>query len=76
MGRGADENTNELIRRYITEGTDFSEVTDKQIRQIEDILNGSSIFALNNRPYKRRGHLTPSERFRQSVNWSSVTFAS
>ena len=49
--RGANENTNGLIRQYIPKGTDFSEITDKEIRRIENILN--------NRPRKRLGYLTP-----------------
>ncbi|MGH6555513.1 IS30 family transposase [Bacteroides hominis] len=42
--RGANENTNGLIRQYIPKGTDFSEVTNKRIKWIENNLN--------NRPQK------------------------
>ena len=37
--RGANENTNGLIRQYIPKGTDFSEVTNKRIKWIENNLN-------------------------------------
>ena len=65
--RGANENTNGLIRQYIPKGTDFSEVTNKQIKRIENILN--------NRPRKRLGYLTPNEKFKQIINLNSVAFA-
>ena len=65
--RGANENTNGLIRQYIPKGTDFSGVTDKQIKRIENILN--------NRPRKRLGYLTPNEKFKQIINQNSVAFA-
>lgn len=65
--RGANENTNGLIRQYIPKGTDFSEVTNKQIKRIENILN--------NRPRKRLGYLTPNEKFKQIINQNSVAFA-
>lgn len=66
--RGANENLNGLIRQYIPKGTDFSEVTNKQIKQIENILN--------NRPRKRLGYLTPNEKFKKIINMNSVAFAS
>ena len=66
--RGANENTNGLIRQYIPKGTDFNEVTDKQIRWIEN--------QLNNRPRKRLGYLTPNEKVKQIINQDSVAFAS
>ena len=66
--RGANENTNGLIRQYIPKGTDFSEITDKEIRRIENILN--------NRPRKRLGYLTPNEKFNQIINQNSVALAS
>ena len=65
--RGANENTNGLIRQYIPKGTDFSEITDKQIKWIEN--------KLNNRPRKRLGYLTPNEKFKQIINQNSVAFA-
>lgn len=66
--RGANENTNGLIRQYIPKGTDFSEITNKQIKRIENILN--------NRPRKRLGYPTPNEKFKQIINQNSVAFAS
>ncbi len=66
--RGANENTNGLIRQYIPKGTEFSEVTKKQIKRIENILN--------NRPRKRLGYITPNEKFKQIINQNSVAFAS
>jgi IS30 family transposase len=66
--RGANENTNGLIRQYIPKGTDFSEVTNKLIKRIENILN--------NRPRKRLGYLTPNEKFKQIINQNSVAFES
>ncbi|UVV54718.1 IS30 family transposase [Bacteroides thetaiotaomicron] len=64
----ANENTNGLIRQYIPKGKDFSEVTNKQIKWIEN--------KLNNRPRKRLGYLTPNEKFKQIINQNSVAFAS
>lgn len=66
--RGANENTNGLIRQYIPKGKDFSEVTNKQIKWIEN--------KLNNRPRKRLGYLTPNKKFKQIINQNSVAFAS
>ena len=53
--RGANENTNGLIRQYIPKGTDFSEITDEFVTWVEN--------KLNNRPRKRLGYLTPNEKF-------------
>ena len=53
--RGANENTNGLIRQYIPKGTDFSEITDEFVSWVEN--------KLNNRPIKRLGYLTPNEKF-------------
>ena len=53
--RGANENTNGLIRQYIPKGTDFSEITDEFVSRVEN--------KLNNRPRKRLGYLTPNEKF-------------
>jgi len=43
--RGANENTNGLIRQYIPKGTDFSGITDEFVSWVEN--------KLNNRPRKR-----------------------
>ncbi len=47
LERGANENTNRLIRQYIPKGTDFKELTDEKIAEIE--------WKLNNRPRKSLG---------------------
>ena len=51
--RGRNENTNGLIRDFLSKGTDFKKVTKSDILEIE--LN------LNNRPRKRLDYLTPTE---------------
>lgn len=38
--RGTNENTNGLIRQYFPKGTDFSLVSNKELRRVEDRLNG------------------------------------
>jgi IS30 family transposase len=53
--RGTNENTNGLIRRYFPKGTDFSKLTRKEIKAVQDSLNG--------RPRKILGYLTPFEVF-------------
>ena len=53
--RGANENTNGLIRQYIPKGTDFSVITDEFVSWVEN--------KLNNRHRKRLGYLTPNEKF-------------
>lgn len=53
--RGSNENTNGLIRYYLPKKTDFKLVSEKRIKQIENILN--------NRPRKRLNWLTPLEVF-------------
>ncbi len=51
--RGANENTNGLLRRYLPKGTDFSQVADHQLAFV--------VHALNNRPRKCLGYRTPFE---------------
>ena len=59
--RGANENTNGLIRQYIPKGTDFSKLTDKMIEEIE--------WKLNKRPRKSLGYLTPLEYCKKMFNF-------
>jgi len=51
--RGTIENTNGLIRQYYPKGTDFSQISDEELKTIED--------KMNNRPRKKLGYLTPYE---------------
>ncbi len=53
--RGCNENLNGLIRRYLPKKTDFRTISNKQIKQIE--------YLLNTRPRKRLGYKTPYEVF-------------
>lgn len=57
--RGTNENTNGLIRQYVPKGSSFENLTDQAIQRIED--------ALNNRPRKCLGWLTPNEIFEQHL---------
>lgn len=51
--RGTNENTNGLIRRYFPKGTDFNKIQRKEIKAVQDSLNG--------RPRKVLKYLTPFE---------------
>jgi IS30 family transposase len=53
--RGANENTNGLIRRFLPKGTNFATVSEKELRRIE--------FLLNSRPRKRLGWKSPYQVF-------------
>lgn len=51
--RGTNENTNGLIRQFFPKKTNFDDITDKEIKEVETILN--------NRPRKLLNYLTPLE---------------
>lgn len=51
--RGTNENTNGLIRRYLPKGTDFNQIDEKALMEIQE--------KLNNRPRKIIGYKTPKE---------------
>jgi IS30 family transposase len=51
--RGTVENTIGLLRQYIPKGSDLTQLTDEELKQIEK--------ELDNRPRKGLGFLTPSE---------------
>lgn len=53
--RGGNENANMWIRYYFPKGTDFSTITDEELRDVE--------WELNNRPRKRLNFKTPQEVF-------------
>lgn len=55
--RGLNEHTNGLIRQYLPKGTDFTKITEKDVRNIE--------FRLNNRPRKSLNYKTPYEVYQQ-----------
>jgi IS30 family transposase len=53
--RGLNENTNGLVRQYFPKKYEFSRISDKDLQQVEDLLN--------NRPRKTLGYRTPNEVF-------------
>jgi IS30 family transposase len=53
--RGLNENTNGLVRQYFPKKSDFSKITDRQIKK--------AVERLNNRPRKTLGYKTPNEVF-------------
>jgi IS30 family transposase len=61
--RGGNENGNLWIRYYFPKGTDFSTISDEELRDVEN--------ELNNRPRKRLKFKTPQEVFDFHLNNSS-----
>jgi IS30 family transposase len=57
--RGSNENRNGMVRRYFPKGTDFSRITNAEIRRVESTIN--------NRPMKCLGFRTPLEAASRSV---------
>jgi IS30 family transposase len=53
--RGTNENTNGLVRQYFPKGTDFSKITQREVKAVEK--------RLNNRPRKTLGYKTPNQVF-------------
>ena len=58
--RGLNEHTNGLIRRFFPKKTDFSKITDNEIKNVQD--------KLNDRPRKALGFLTPNEVMNKYLN--------
>jgi IS30 family transposase len=57
--RGTNENTNGLIRRFFPKGTDFNQIT---LKQLKDAQNN-----LNDRPRKVLGFKTPNEKMNDEI---------
>ena len=55
--RGTNENTNGLIRQYFPKSTDFNQVSRREIRRVQDLLN--------NRPRAVLDYLKPNEVYEQ-----------
>ena len=51
--RGANENTNGLIRQYFPKGSSFENISNNYVQRVQDILN--------NRPRKKLNYLSPNE---------------
>ena len=45
--RGANENTNGLIIQFFPKGTDFNKVSSREIKKVQDLLNGRPRAALD-----------------------------
>lgn len=58
--RGSNENFNGLLRQYVPKKRLMENITDEEIKMIEN--------RLNNRPRKRLGFKTPAEVFHQSLS--------
>jgi len=58
--RGANENSNGLIRWYLSRDTDLDTLTEKQLDAIIDLIN--------NRPRKCLGYKTPKEMFEMEMS--------
>jgi len=58
--RGGNENANMWIRYYFPKGTDFSKISEEELKDVE--------WELNNRPRKRLGFKKPMEVFTEHLN--------
>ncbi len=61
--KGAVENMNKRIRRFIPKGTSIDHISEKKIKQVEWILN--------NTPRKCLGYLTPHEKMLELIQSST-----
>jgi IS30 family transposase len=63
--RGTNENTNGLLRYFFPKGSDFTNVTEKNLAQVVE--------KLNNRPRKCLGYRTPRELYLEALSGALVT---
>ena len=59
--KGTVENTIGLVRQYLPKGSDLSHVTQQELMTISQ--------AINDRPRKRLGYMTPNEVLLQEAGW-------
>ncbi|HOD61491.1 MAG TPA: IS30 family transposase [Bacilli bacterium] len=64
--RGANENINGLIRQYFPKKTSFENISDDDVKRVEEILN--------NRPRKKLNFLTPNEFLLRNLSNQKVAF--
>lgn len=62
--RGSNENTNGLIRRFLPKGTDFRQVSDERIAEIEMLLN--------TRPRETLNLMTPADKLNENIGVAST----
>jgi IS30 family transposase len=58
--KGANENTNGLLREFFPKGTDFSRVTDEEVARAYELIN--------DRPRKVLGYRTANEVYREMLH--------
>jgi len=58
--RGSNENLNGLVRQFLPKGTDFRNLSHRQLSQIQTLLN--------ERPRKRLGYQTPQEAMQNDAS--------
>jgi len=55
---GTNENTNDLLRPFLPKGTDYNEVSDYQIRPVQQLMNGRPRKVIDwKRPYEAKQEL-------------------
>ena len=57
--RGTNENANGPLRQFFPKGTEFADVTDGEVREAQDLLNG--------RPRETLGWRTPAEALAEGL---------
>ena len=62
--RGANENTNGLIRQYFPKDTNFLDVSDDEVYE--------AVYRLNARPRKKLGYKTPANAMQRSLDRSAA----